>query len=172
MDIFTSYAVDLLAEIFWCSADHEARDKDCEHYEDQHSVHARSHTAEDDFAEHDVGEQYHASERREGVVHAVHGAATCVCGHRGKEGGLGNSESNFFALHVSSRSERGPLLGDVVQEWMRLRFSPIHNGESRDEEHRHAGKDSPAMTGRARHSAQRYGQSRGDEEDGKHLQKV
>ena len=93
---------DFLAEIFGRAADHQAGDEDGEDDEDEHAVQSGADPAEDDLAEHDIEERDHAAEGREGIVHAVDGAAARVGGDRREKGGVGYSEANFLAFHVAA----------------------------------------------------------------------
>src|SRR5581483_2284207 len=102
--------LDLLAQIFGSSADHQSRDKHGEHDIDEHSVEAGADAAEDDFAEHDVDERNHAAEGHEGIVHGVDSAATGVGGDGGKQGGVGDAETRLLAFHVAAGLQSAGVL--------------------------------------------------------------
>src|ERR1039457_5965419 len=97
------FGLDLLAKVLGSAPDHEARDEDREDDEEEHSVEARADAAENDLAELYVQERHETAQRREGVVHRVHGAARGVGRDRGKNGGVHWPEPDFLAFHVSHR---------------------------------------------------------------------
>ncbi len=106
-------SLDLLAEIFRSTTDHETGDEDREDDEDQHAVKPRPDSAEYDFAEHDVHQRNQAAKRHEGVVHAVDCAAACIRRDSREESRVGDAESDLFAFHVSARLQRRCVLVDV-----------------------------------------------------------
>ena len=55
---------DFLAEIFRRAADHQARDEDREHDEDEHAVESGADAAENDFAKLNVEQRNETTERR------------------------------------------------------------------------------------------------------------
>ena len=57
--------LDLLADIFRRAADHQARDEDRQHDEQQHAVKPGADAADDDFAELHVDQRDHAAKRGE-----------------------------------------------------------------------------------------------------------
>src|SRR5882724_4999472 len=67
--------LDLLADIFRGAADHQARDEDREHDEQQHAVEAGADAADDDFAELHVNQRDHAAKCCEAVMHGIDRAA-------------------------------------------------------------------------------------------------
>src|SRR5271168_974274 len=153
---------DFLAEIFGGAADHESGDKDGEDNEDDYTVEAGAHAAEDDFTEHDVDERDHAAERCEGVMGTIDGAATGVGGGGGEERGVGDAEADFFAFHVAS-GLRGA--GDLIrsgEEGIAFGFGPVGGGYAQEEQDDHGGPDGPAMAGRTGHAAKSVGQAGGD----------
>src|SRR5215469_4307650 len=92
--------LDLLAQILRCTAHHQSGNEDCQHDVDQDAVHARSHSAENDFAEHDVDERNHAAQWRERVMPAIDRATTRVSGDGRKQGGTSDAEACLLPFHV------------------------------------------------------------------------
>ena len=138
---------DLLAQVLRRAADHQSGDEDREHDEDQHAVHARADAAEDHLAEHDVGQRNHAAERSKAVVHAVDGAATGVGGDGGEERALGDAVAHLLAFHVAAGRGRGARLLRAVNQRMRVRLSPVADGEAGGEEDEHAAKTAQPWPG-------------------------
>src|SRR5208337_5110364 len=59
-----------------------------------------------------------------------------------------------------------------MNDWMRLRLSPVAHREARRKEQIHCGEDGPAVTSRASHPAQRVRETRTDDEDRKDFKEV
>ena len=66
---------DLFAQIFRCTADHQARHKDGDDGEEQHAIETRTDAAKDDFTQLNIDHGDHASQRQQAVVHIVDGTA-------------------------------------------------------------------------------------------------
>ena len=100
--------LDLFPQVFRGAAHHEAGQEDGQHHEDQHAEEAGADAAEDDLAQMDVEHGHQPAQGREGVVHGVDRAAGGVRGHRGKEGGIKDAETDFLAFHVAVAAGRPP----------------------------------------------------------------
>src|SRR5579859_1185120 len=94
--------LDLLADIFRCTADHQAGDKDRQHHEQQHAVHAGADAANDDLTELNIDQRNHAAERGEAVMHGVDRTAGSGRGDHGEQRGGNDAEANFLAFHVAA----------------------------------------------------------------------
>src|ERR1035438_6510094 len=95
--------LDLLAEILRRAADHHTGEEYRQDGEQEHAVQARSDAAEDHFAQLDVDHRHEAAEWGEAIVRVVDGAAACVGGDDGEEGGVGDAEAHLLAFHVAAR---------------------------------------------------------------------
>ena len=108
--------LDFLAEIFRRAADHQTRDEDGEHDEDEHSVESGADAAENDFAKLDVKQRHETAERGERIVHRIDRAAGRVGCDRGEKRGIENAEADFLALHVAvSRSHAELLMNRIAR---------------------------------------------------------
>ena len=105
-------------------------------------------------------------------MHGVDGAAGCVGGDGGEEGGVGDAEADLFAFHVAAGLRERGVLVDVVEEGVGLGFCPVAGEDADEPEDGHRGEDGPAVFGRADHLAEGDGEAGGDEEDGEHLEEV
>ena len=159
--------LDLFAEIFRGSANHQARHEDRDDREEQHPIKTRPDAAEDDLAEHDVDHRHHAGEREQAVVHIVDGAAGGVGRDGREEGGIGDAEPYLLALHVAAGLKcawRG-VDGKVRESRIAAAFGCINCECSGQEQNAHDGEDRPALALLADHPAEHIGQRRTDRED-------
>jgi len=162
----TSFALDLLADIFRRAADHQAGDEDRQDNEQQHAVHAGADAADDDLAELDVDERDHAAERSERVVHRIDGAARRGRGDDGEQGGRRDAETRLFAFHVAAGEAEG------IERRGTGGFRPIGHNDAGKEQHAHHGEDCPTLALVAHCASEHIGERRPDHEDGDHLHEV
>src|SRR4051812_16995527 len=147
--------LDFFPEILRSASDHQASDENSKHHVDQNAVHAGAYAAEDDLAEHDVDQRDHAAERRKRIVPSVDRAATGVGCGRSPQGGVRDTEANFFAFHVAARLRRACALIHTGKQRVTLRLSPVRDSDAGYEKNGHCGPDGPAMSLRAGYAPER-----------------
>jgi hypothetical protein len=99
---FDVAALDLLAQVFRGSADHEAGDEDRDDREDHHAVETGADVTGRDLAELDEHQRDKTADRREAVHRRIDGTRARA-GCRGVvERGLDGAETRFLAFHVAA----------------------------------------------------------------------
>src|SRR5437660_311867 len=88
----------LLAEILWRSPDHKAGNKHRQQHVDQDAVHARAHSSEYGFAQHDIDQRHHATQRSKRIMPAVDRTAARIGGDGREQRGIGDAETHFLAF--------------------------------------------------------------------------
>ncbi|CAN4070710.1 2-aminoethylphosphonate--pyruvate transaminase, partial [Dysosmobacter welbionis] len=139
-------ALDLLAQVFGRTANHQAADEHCQDGVHNH-VHQADALAAEDHVQHHVQQGDHAAQRRQGIVHVVDGAG----GERGRGGGehgrLGDAEPDLLALHAA----HGLIQADLCQSRVALELRPVAHAQADQEDDTHGQEDRaalPAVDGR------------------------
>src|SRR6266496_6407915 len=103
---------------------------------------------------------------------AVNRAATGVGGDGCPKGTVGNSEADFFPLHVAARLRQRSLLISPSQQGVAARLRPVRDCYTGQEQDCHHGEYRPAMALRPRHAAQRVRESATQAEDRDQLKEI
>ena len=153
---------DLLAEIFRSSPYHQTGNENRQHDENKNAVKSRTDSPENNFTEHDIDQRNHSTQRRERVMHAIHGATTGVGRDRSKQCGVRDAEPHFLAFHVSAGVQRRCMLVGPGKKRITSCFRPIGRRHAGKKQESHRRPDCPAVTLRPGHPAERVGQAGGN----------
>ena len=166
--------LDLFPQVFGRAADHEPGDEHGHDGEHQHSIKPRANAAEHHLSQLHHPHRDEAADRREGIVHRIHGAVRG--GGRGgrPEGGGGDTEARFLAFHVAAALER-PRRAVDAEQGVTGRGRPLAkptNDERHNEQRHHDGEDRPTLARVFHHLSEGEAERSGDPKDRESLEKV
>ena len=133
--------LEFLAEVFRCTANHQAGEEYRDQHVKQHAVHAGTDAAEDHLADHHVDQRDHPAQGIEAVLHAVDRTVGRGGGGHRPQHGTGGAEARFFTF-----LRRGLFNRRVVQRRVGLVLGPHRSRTTDDEQGQHATEDRPALT--------------------------
>ena len=163
---FDLLRLDLLAQVFRRATHHQAGHEHGDDDHEKHAVEARADAAEDDLAEFHVDDRDHPAERRETVVHGIHGAVRGVGGGHRPQAGIGDAEADLLAFHVGGiDAERGEVR-------IARALRPVGDQHACQEHDRHGGVERPALPLVLDHPSEGVGQRGRDQQDVEHLEEV
>jgi len=144
---------DLLAEVLRSSPNHQTGNENRQHDENKNAVKSRTDSPENNFTEHDIDQRNHSTQRRERVMHAIHGATTGVGRDRSKQCGVRDAKPHFLAFHVSAGVQRRCMLVGPGKKRITSCFRPIGGGHAGKKQNRHGRPHRPAVPLRPGHPA-------------------
>ncbi|MNN03639.1 hypothetical protein D3C81_1163350 [compost metagenome] len=157
----------LLAQVFRGTANHqpgqEHRDKD----EQQHAVEARADAAEYHLADHHVDHRHHTGQRVQAVVHGVDRTVGGGGGGDRPQHRTGGAEAAFLALQGGGLLHLRAFQGRV---WLVL--GPQRRATADQEQGKHAGEDGAALTQVLHVVTEGEHQRHRNEDDRCHLEQV
>ena len=165
--ILTSFCSIFLPRYSGVRPDHEPGNEHRENRVQQNAVETGADAAEDDFAGLDVEERHQTAERREAVVHGVHGAAAGSRGDDRKQNRLHDAEANFFPFHVAARLRVGCDRLDALggENGIATLLGPVRREHADQKHDGHRSKERPSLPPILHHHAERVGEGGGNEED-------
>src|SRR5579862_7207934 len=99
-------------------------------------------------------------------------SAARVGSYRGKQGAVGDTETNFLAFHIAAGLQGTYMLIGPRQKRIAARLRPIGNGDARKKQNRHSCPHRPSMALGTGHATQRVSEAGADRENRQHLDEV